>query len=106
MNLSLDLEANQARIRASGYLSRQASKNLAVLLKDLGRMGVETLHLDLSECSPVCVGALETLLDVKFFLAGLGVSLRFAQPPPSVSRVFEIMGLQSNGELPVSAPHH
>ena len=103
MNLSLDLDGQLARIRVTGYLSRQAGENLSVLLRDLGRMEIVEIRLDISQCSPVCVGALELLLDAKFRLAASGVSVHFSQPPPTVSRVFEIMGLRSNGEPLVTA---
>lgn len=98
MNLALDWNGREADIRATGYLSRRAGSNLAVILADLGRMEIQEIRLDLSGCSPVCVGAVEILLQVKFDLAVAGVSVRFSQSPPSVSRVFEIMGLQLNGE--------
>ena len=98
MNLSLNLDGRLARIRVTGYLSRQAGENLSVLLRDLGRMEIVEIHLDISQCSPVCVGALELLLDAKFRLAASGVAVHFRQPPATVSRVFEIMGLRSDGE--------
>ncbi len=100
MDLSLELDGHQATIRATGYLSLQASENLSILLRDLGRMDISELSLDISRCSPVCVGALETLLDTKFRLANDGVALVFSRPPQAVSRVFQIMGLKSDGELP------
>jgi len=102
VNLSLDLDGTGARIRATGYLSRQAGENLSVLLRDLGRMDIFEIELDLSQCSPVCVGALETLLDCKFRLAGRGVRMVFSKPQPAVSKVFQIMGLQQDGELPAT----
>jgi hypothetical protein len=100
VDLSLELDGHRATIRATGYLSLQASENLCILLRDLGRMDILELCLDLSQCSPVCVGALETLLDTKFRLANEGVALEFERPPHTVSRVFQIMGLGANGELP------
>ncbi len=102
MNLSLELDGPSARIRATGYLSRQAGENLSVLLRDLGRMDIFELDLDLSQCSPVCVGALETLLDCKFQLADHGVKVVFSQRQPAVSKVFQIMGLRPDGELPAT----
>ena len=104
MNLSLELDGQGARIRVTGYLSRPAGENLSVLLRDLGRMEIRRLVLDISQCSLVCVGALETLLDTKFQLAAVGVTVHFGQPPPTVSKVFEIMGLQSDGEPVVPDP--
>ena len=100
MDLSLELDGHRATIRATGYLSLQASENLSILLRDLGRMDIVELYLDISQCSPVCVGALETLLETKFRLASEGVALVFSRPPQAVSRVFQIMGLGANGELP------
>lgn len=99
MNLSLDLDGERAAIRATGYLSLQAGENLSVLLRDLGRMEIREINLDLAECSPVCIAALESLLDRKFRLAHNGVDLTFCRPPQTVSKVFQIMGLRSNGEL-------
>lgn len=98
VNLSLDLDGAAARIRVTGYLSRPAGENLSVLLRDLGRMEIVEIQLDLSRCSPVCVGALEVLLDTKFRLAGSGIGIRFNRPPATVSKVFEIMGLEPDGE--------
>lgn len=100
VDLSLELDGPRAMIRTSGYLSVQASENLSVLLRDLGSMDIFELNLDISRCSPVCVGALENLLDTKFRLANEGVTLVFSRPPQAVSRVFQIMGLKSDGELP------
>ena len=105
MNLSLDLDGPGARIRVTGYLSRQAGENLSVLLRDLGRMDIFEIELDLSQCSPVCVGALETLLDCKFRLAARGVRMVFSKLQPAVSKVFQIMGLRQDGELPASEHH-
>ena len=102
MNLSLDLEESRATLRASGYLSLQAGENLAILVRDLGRMEVVEIDLDLSECSPVVVAALEILLDRKYRLAEEGVQLSFGPPPPTVAKVFQIMGLQADGELPTA----
>lgn len=99
VNLSLDLDEPRARIRATGYLNRQAGENLSALLRDLGRMDIVDLELDLSQCSPVCVGALEVLLDCKFRLAGEGVRVVFSKPKPTVSKVFQIMGLRPDGEV-------
>ncbi len=87
----------------TGYLSRQAGENLSVLLRDLGRMDIFEIELDLSQCSPVCVGALETLLDCKFRLAARGVRMVFSKRQPAVSKVFQIMGLRQDGELPAEA---
>lgn len=98
MNLSLDLDGPKASIRVTGYLSVQAGKNLAVLLEDLGRLGSSIIELDLSDCSPVCVGALEVLLGSKFELFGKGVEVGFLHPPSTVSKTFEIMGLAADGE--------
>lgn len=99
MNLSLDMEGPWARIRATGYLSRQAGENLSVLMRDLGKMEIREIELDLSRCSPVCVGALEVLLDCKFRLGGSGVTVAFAgRPPAAVTRAFQIMGLKDDGE--------
>ena len=100
VNLSLDLQGSWARIGVSGYLSPQASGNLAALLSDLARMEFEEICLDLGECSPVSVAALEVLLERKFRLAELGVVVRFTSPPRTVSKVFQIMGLHPDGELP------
>lgn len=102
VNLSLELDGPWARIRATGYLSRQAGENLSVLLRDLGRMDIFEIELDLSQCSPVCVGALETLLDCKFHLADHRVKVVFSQRQPAVSKVFQIMGLHPDGELPAT----
>lgn len=102
MNLLLDLDGPRARIRATGYLSRQAGENLAVLLRDLGTMEISEIELDLSQCSPVCVGALETLLECKFRLAGDGVRVVFSRRQPVVSKAFQIMGLRHDGELPAT----
>ena len=99
MNLSLDLDDERAVIRATGYLSLQAGENLSVLLRDLGRMEIHQISLDIAECSPVCIAALESLLDRKFRLAQSGVHLTFCRPPQTVSKVFKIMGLRSSGEL-------
>lgn len=98
MNLSLELNGSRATIRVTGYLSRPAGENLSVLLRDLGRMEVRSLTVDISGCSPVCVGALEALLDAKFRLAAIGVAVHLSQPPSTVRKVFQIMGLQSDGE--------
>ncbi len=100
MNLSLDLAGPRAGLRATGYLSQQAGENLSVLLRDLGRMEIAAIDLDLSQCSPVAVGALETLLDRKFRLAGDGVQLSFGHAPPTIAKVFQLMGLRPDGELP------
>ena len=69
VDLSLDLDEQRARIRVTGYLNLQAGRNLSVLLRDLGTMGAREIHLDIGECSPVCIRALECLLDAKFCLA-------------------------------------
>ena len=99
MNLSLDLDGERAVIRATGYLSLQAGENLSVLLRDLGRMEIREIGLDIAGCSPVCIAALENLLDRKFQLAHHGVNMTFSRPSRSVSKVFQIMGLRPNGEL-------
>lgn len=99
VNLSLDLDGRRAVIRVTGYLSLQAGDNLSVLLRDLGRMEIHEIRLDIAECSPVCIRALESLLDRKFRLAHNGVHLTFNRPPQTVSKVFQIMGLRPNGEL-------
>lgn len=104
MNLSLELDGSRARILTTGYLSRKAGENLSVLLRDLGRMEIGEIHLDISQSSPVCVGALESLLDAKFRLSARGVAVHFGQPPRTVSKVFEIMGLESDGEPRAPAP--
>ena len=101
MDLSLDLDGQRAEIRVNGYLSVDAGQNLSVLLRDLGRMHIREIHLDIARCSPVCVGALECLLDAKFCLAHEGVELVFREPPQTVSKVFQIMGLRADGELQV-----
>jgi len=106
VNLSLDLDGPWARIRATGYLSRQAGENLSVLLGDLGRMDISEIELDLSQCSPVCVVALEILLECKFALAGDGVGVVFSRRQPAVSKVFQIMGLRQDGELLTTARPH
>ena len=98
VDLSLDLIGQRAEIRVTGYLSVDAGRNLSVLLRDLGRMHIREIHLDIAQCSPVCVGALEHLLDVKFCLGHEGVELVFTRPPLTVSKVFQIMGLQADGE--------
>ena len=99
VNLSLDLDGERAVIRATGYLSLQAGENLSVLLRDLGRMEIHEISLDIAGCSPVCIAALESVLDRKFRLAHEGVVLSFCRPPQTVSKVFQIMGLRSDGEL-------
>ena len=98
MNLSLEMNDSSARIRASGYLNRRAGENLSVLLRDLAKMEITEIEVDLSQCSPVCVGALELLLDRKFQLAATGVKVVFGSLQPAVSRAFEIMGLRADGE--------
>lgn len=104
VNLSLDLDGRRAVVRATGYLSLQAGENLSVLLRDLGRMEIDEIRLDIAACSPVCITALESLLDRKFRLAHSGVNLTFSRPPVTVSKVFQIMGLRPNGELRQQAP--
>ena len=99
VDLSLDLYGQQARIRVTGYLNLQAGRNLSVLLRDLGRMGSREIQLDIAECSPICIRALECLLEAKFCLAHEGVSMVFSRRPQTVSKVFRIMGLGANGEL-------
>lgn len=98
MNLSLDWDGSRARIRLTGYLSLKAGENVSVLLRDLGRMDLNEIYLDISKCSPVCVGALEILLESKFRLSGLGVRVVFSHSPPTISKVFQIMGLRPDGE--------
>lgn len=106
VNLSLDLSGSRAVVRVTGYLSQQAGKNLAVLLNDLGRMEIRVVDLDISRCTPVCMGGLETVLDVKFVLARAGVKVRFSHSPPTVAKVFRLMGLGSDGELRSAAERH
>jgi hypothetical protein len=65
-------------------------------------MDIFEIELDLSQCSPICVGALETLLGCKFRLAGSGVRMVFSKRKPAVSKVFQIMGLRQDGELPAT----
>jgi hypothetical protein len=98
VNLSLEMNESWARIRVAGYLNRGAGENLSVLLRDLARMDIAEIEIDLSQCSPVCVGALELLLDRKFQLAARGVKVVFGSRQPAVSRAFEIMGLRADGE--------
>jgi hypothetical protein len=90
-------------LRVNGYLNRQAGQNLSVLLLDLARMHLDEIHLDIEECSPVCVRALEDLLEVKFQLAARDVEMTFGRPPRAVSRAFLLMGLRCDGE-PLAAP--
>jgi anti-anti-sigma regulatory factor len=67
-------------------------------------MEIAEIEIDLSQCSPVCVGALELLLDRKFQLAAKGVKVVIASRQPAVSRAFEIMGLRPDGE-PLASRH-
>jgi len=106
VNLSLDWDGSRARIRLTGYLSLQAGENVSVLLRDLGRMDLDEIDLDLSRCSPVCIGALESLLEVKFRLSGHGVRVKFRHSPPTLSKVFQIMGLRADGEVPADEGPH
>lgn len=88
----------------TGYLSLRAGENLSDLLCDIGKMGATSIYLDLSQCSPICVGGLERLLEGKFDLASRGIQLTFHRSTPTLSKVLGIMGLQPDGE-PLARAH-
>ena len=98
MNFSVDLAEPRASVRATGYLSQQAAENLSVLLRDLGRMDLREINVDISRCSPVCVRGLEKLLETKFELETGGIRLVFGRSTPTLTKVFLLMGLQPDGE--------
>lgn len=98
VELSVDLSGRRVSVRVCGYLSLQAGRNLSALLGDLGRMKVVEIYLDISRCSPVCVGALESLLERKFQLDTVGVKLVFGPSTRTLTKVFGIMGLRPDGD--------
>ena len=98
MNFAVDLDGSKAKVWVTGYLSQSAGEQLSKLLRDLGKMGIADIGLDISLCSPVGVGALERLLETKFDLAGQDVRVVFGRSTPTLAKVFGLMGLRPNGE--------
>ena len=95
---TVEVDGPRAALEATGYLSQEAGEALSELMKDLTRMGVVEVELDISRCSPICMRGLERLLHAKFDLACAGVQMTFGQSTPMLSKVFGLMGLRPDGE--------
>ena len=98
MNFAVDLDGSKGSVRVTGYLSQSAGEQLSKLLRDLGKMGIAEIGLDISLCSPIGVGALERLLEAKFDLACRDVQVIFGRSTPTLAKVFGLMGLRPDGE--------